>query len=162
MDAMKRARELAATMVLVLTFFHSMYASYFKQEKVAEAGYKQTSETLEGYSRIVHDEIEMLKARTQMLEADLEKAQAEKATTMEQLLKVRPKPKPPTFKAQAKGVQIEEHEHPVVFDMPENSASLSELIQVDMDGIFDMPAPPDDYDPLIVVMPDRPWEQKKK
>ena len=159
MDAMKRGRELATAMVLMLTFFHSMYASYFKQEKVAEAGYKQTSETLEGYSRIVHDEIEMLKARTQMLEAELEKAQAEKATTIEQLLKARPKkPKSPVLKAQIEG-------HPVAFDvaaaMPDNSAGLSELIVVDTDGIPDMPAPPDD-DPLIVDMPDRPWEQQSK
>ena len=50
-----------------------------KKEEVAEAGYKQTSDTIEDYSRVVHDEVETLKARVSTLEDDLAKAKASKA-----------------------------------------------------------------------------------
>lgn len=76
LDAMKRGREYATAFVLIMSFLHSLYASYFKPEKVAEAGYKTMSEAMENYSVRVHDELEALKARVQELEAEVAKAPA--------------------------------------------------------------------------------------
>ena len=158
LDAMKRGRELATVMVLVLTFFHSMYASYFKKEEVAEAGYKQTSESIEDYSRVVRDEVETLKTRLSTLEDELAKAKASKAEADAQLLKGGPRhqlhPVVPTPVVPVEGVQIEGHA--IVIAMPDAP-------DVDTDGVVDADdVGPDDLDPLIVNMPDRPWEQQQK
>lgn len=161
MDAMKRGRELATVMVLVLTFLHSMYASYFKKEKVAEAGYKQTSETIEDYSRVVHDEVEALKTRLSTLEDELAEVKAAKAEADAQLLKSRPRhhihpvvPVVPAPVVTVEGVRVESHA--ILVAMPDAP-------DVDTDGVDDASdVDPDDLDPLIVKMPERPWEQQQK
>jgi hypothetical protein len=148
LDAMKRGRELATAMVLVLTFIHSMYASYFKKEEVAEAGYKTTSETIEGYSREVRDQIETLKLRVESLEDELVKV---KMVKVEDTSKTKPPKFIPPF-VKIEGVQIESSMgFPVAVSMPIS----------DSDGISDLAPAPDD-DPLIVNMPERPWEQMQK
>ncbi len=156
LDAMKRGRELATAMVLVLTFIHSMYASYFKKEEVAEAGYKQTSDTIEDYSRVVHDEIETLKLRINTLEADVAAAK----TVAETVVKIK---KPVALVRPPLPV-------PVALSPVVDAGSPMKRIDVDTDSISDAmdiedlapPAPPPDFDPLIVNMPDRPWEQMQK
>lgn len=66
--AMKHGKEYAALIVLLVSFLHSLYASYFKPERAAEVGYKTTAEAMASYSLSVRDEIESLRFRVLHLE----------------------------------------------------------------------------------------------
>ena len=137
LDAMKRGRDYASTMVLVISFLHSMYASYFKPEEVAVAGYKATSTAIEDYSVVVRDEIETLKARINQLEAEADTAKKERVLLRNPPAKVRKPASEPVIVVE---------EEPLAQDIVGSSA----------------PAPAQEAaDPLLVQMPSAPWQRKK-
>lgn len=146
LDAMKRGREYAASLVMLVTLGHSLYASYFKEEKVAKTNYEATSETLTSYSHEVKDQLEALKFRTTVLEAELA------ARKIEVKPEVKPAPAP-----RPKIVIIEEPDQPAAHSIPIEYQDIIERqpqtsMASDGDGIID--------DPLIINLPERPWEQQ--
>lgn len=150
LDAMKRGREYAALLVLVVTFAHSLYASYFKKEHEAEAGYKTTKDAMEGYSRSVALEVEALKQRID----DLEKQT--KATETEHTAQT-PAAKPPTVKKPNPVV-----EKPVIVAHPFDP-SMATTMMVDLpDGAKPVNTNGPLIKGLVLSLPDAPWEQKAK
>lgn len=144
-DAMKRGREYATAFVLIVSFLHSMYASYFKPEEIAEVGYKTTAEAVEGYSLRVNDEIETLKARIKELE-EAQPAVAEPVRVPVSMVPVIPNTKSNRLKA-----------HVEIVDVDGDGIVESDLTGVSAAVVPDSPSP----DGLVIDLPDAPWANQK-
>lgn len=67
-DALKKGKDWAAVLILLLSFGQSVYAAYFKPEKDAHAAYETSKNGLENFSQNVNYSVAELKGRLDVLE----------------------------------------------------------------------------------------------